>query len=90
VATEADADIAILMLDQLVLWRKEYLNPDGKRARIAECNTERVQRIIDRHKLPQMDTTGIVHSLQSAYDISERTAYYWLADYRRATGQEAT
>jgi len=90
VATETDADIAVLMLDQLVLWRKEYLNPDGKRARIAECNTERVQRIIDRHKLPRMDTTGIVHSLELAYDISERTAYYWLADYRRATGQEAT
>jgi len=85
IAVEADTDNAIWILDQLALWRREYLMTEGKRARIAECNTERVQRIIDQHQ--PKTTMDIARALMARYDISERTAQYWIADYRRATGQ---
>jgi len=94
IANEDDADNAIWILDQLALWRKEYLATDGRRARIAESNTERVQKVIDHLEhtnslapgLSPLGNMNIVMALMDKYSISKRTGYYWLNDYRRATG----
>jgi DNA replicative helicase MCM subunit Mcm2 (Cdc46/Mcm family) len=83
IATEDDADNAIWILDQLALWRREYLTQEGKRSRIAESPTEKVQRVVDRivAQNVKLESEPLAHSLMNQYDVSRRTAYYWIKDW---------